>query len=243
VSPEEQLLALIVYSQSAQMSGAKTSIDLNAEQMEKVREQVKKALDEAQQAKKDSGFWADLSNIFGSDVVYIAEAVAAAAAVVVTGGAAAAILAVIAAAAMLASKHAKELGIPPEVGMAIAVAASVAALCCGNAGGLTNLATTAQQVASKVSTVAKLAAAAGAVAGGGCQIEAGKYEKAAGNFHADARAGDGHQIILSLDMDDALARFSAAMDHQNDAVTLTSGIQQQSAASNQELLNNWGGAA
>src|SRR5882672_9603897 len=121
LSPEERLLALVVYTQTTQLNGAKTEINLNAEQLEKLREQVKKALDDAREAKKDAGFWGGLAKIFGSDLATVAEAVAAVAAGVATGGAAAAILAVVAAAATMAADHAKELGIPPEVAMAIAV--------------------------------------------------------------------------------------------------------------------------
>src|SRR6478735_7654641 len=103
LSPEEQLLALNIYSQVSQLDSAKTTVNINAEQLEKLREQVKHALDEAQKAHHESGFWSSLSKLFGSDLASIASAVAAVAAVVATGGAAAAVLGVIAAAASLAA--------------------------------------------------------------------------------------------------------------------------------------------
>src|SRR5262245_11387228 len=99
LSAEEQLLALNIYTQVSQLDSAKTSVNLNAEQLERLREQVKHALDEAQKAHHKSGFWHSLSKLFGSDLASIATAVAAVAAVVATGGAAAAIIAVVAAAA------------------------------------------------------------------------------------------------------------------------------------------------
>src|SRR6185295_15128442 len=185
LSPEERLLALVVYTQTIQLDGAKTDINLNAEQLEKLREQVKKALDDAREAKKDSGFWGDLANLFGSDLVSVAEAVAAVALVVASGGAAAAILAVVAAAATLAADHAKELGIPTEIAVAIAVVATVAGLCCGDAKGLFDVSKSVVNTAKDVRLGANVAAGTFKAVGGGCSIVEGKYERDAGYFHAD----------------------------------------------------------
>src|SRR4051812_50173051 len=77
LSPEERLLALVVYTQTTQLDAAQTSVNLNFDQLEKLREEVKKALDAAREAKKDAGFWGGLANIFGGDVASIASAVAA----------------------------------------------------------------------------------------------------------------------------------------------------------------------
>jgi hypothetical protein len=136
LSCEERMLALIVYTQTSQLETAETQVTLSAEQLEKLRGDVLHALREAREAKQESGFWGDLADIFGSDLASIATAVAAAAAVVASGGSAAAILAVVAAGATIAADHAEELGIPTEVAMAIAVAASVAGLLCGDMKGL-----------------------------------------------------------------------------------------------------------
>jgi len=243
LSPEERLLALVVYTQTTQLDAAQTSVNLNFDQLEKLREEVKKALDAAREAKKDAGFWGGLAHIFGGDVASIASAVAAVAAVVVSGGAAAAILAVVAAAATIAAEHAKQLGIPPEVAMVIAVVASAASLCCGNSEGLLRFSDAVKNVATKVRVWANVAAAAGKAAGGGLGIVEGKYEQDAGNLHADARLAEGSQDLVSSDIDDALDRFAAAVEHQDDAVKTTSGIQQQSAGSNYTILDNWGAVA
>jgi hypothetical protein len=243
LSSEERLLALVVYSQASQMNEAKTSVNLNAEQLEKLRDQVKKALDEARDAKKDSGFWGGLAKIFGSDLASIATAVAAVAAVVASGGAAAAILAVVAAAATMAADHAKELGIPTEVAMAIAIAASVASLCCGDGKALFKVGDTVKDVAKDVKVVAQASAAAFQVEGAGCGMVAAKYEQDAGYFQADARSAEGRQDLVSADIDEALERLAAAVDHQNSAVELTSGVLQRGSAANYAILNNWGGAA
>ena len=243
VSPEERLLALVVYTQSSQLNAAQTSVKLNFDQLEKLREQVKKALDEAREAKKDAGFWGGLAKIFGGDVASIASAVAAAAAVIVTGGAAAAVLAAVAAAATIAADHAKELGIPAEVAMAIAVTACVAGLCCGDAKGLLRFSDAVTAAASKVRVCANVGAVAAKAAGGGLGIAEGKCEQDAGLQQADARWAEGRQDVVSADIDDALDRFAAAVDHQDSAIKVTSDIQQQSAASDYAILNNWVGAA
>lgn len=243
LSSEERLLALIVYTQVSQMKEAKVSVNLNAEQLEELREQVKKALDEAREAKKDSGFWSGLADVFGSDIGQICMAVAAAAAVVASGGAAAAILAVVAAAATLAADHAKELGIPTEVAVAIAVTASVASLACGNGTALLSVGKTIRDVATTVKVVAQMAGATAQAAGAGCEMKAADYERDAGYLHADARAAEGQQGLVCADIDEALERFAAAVDHQNGAVDVTSGVLQRSSATNYAILDNWGGAA
>jgi hypothetical protein len=243
LSPEERLLALVVYTQVSQMSEAKTSVNLNAEQLEKLRDQVKKALDEAREAKKDSGFWGDLAKLFGSDLASIASAVAAVAAVIATGGAAAAILAVVAAAATMAADHAKELGIPTEVAMGIAIVASAASLCCGDGKALFKVSDAVKHVANDVKLVGQASAAVFKAEGGGFGMVSAKYEHDAGYLQADARQASGRQDLVSADIDEALDRFSSALDHQNSAVKLTSGVMQQSSAASYAILNNWGGAA
>ncbi len=243
VSPEERLLALVVYTQSSQLNAAQTSVNLNFDQLEKLREQVKKALDEAREAKKDAGFWGGIAKIFGGDLASVASAVAAVAAVVASGGAAAAVLAAVAAAATIAADHAKDLGIPPEVAMAIAVTACVAGLCCGDAKGLFKVSDAVASAASKTRMWATAGAAAFKAAGGGAGVVEGKFEEDAGLHHADAHWAAGRHDVVSADIDDALDRFRAAVDHQDSAIKTTSSIQQQSAASDYAILNNWGGAA
>jgi hypothetical protein len=243
LSPEEKVLALMVFSQCSQMAEAKTSIDLSSEQMEKLREQVKKSLEEAMAAEKKSGFWGSLSKLFGSDLASIATAVAAVAATIASGGAAAAILAVVAAAAAFAADHAKELGIPVEVAMCIAVAAGVAAMCCGDAGALFKVGKTLKDTADTVKLAATGAEFALKGTGAACQYQAADYEHDAGLLHADARGFEGRRDLASTDIDDAIQRFSAALDKRDGVVRATSQMQEQHAASQFAILNNFGGAA
>jgi hypothetical protein len=243
VSAEERMLALIVYTQTSQLNAAETSIHLNAEQLEQLRDEVKHALEQAKEAKKDAGFWGDIAKLLGSDLATIATAVAAVAAVVATGGAAAAVLAVVAASASFAAQHAEELGIPPEAAMAVAIAAGVASICCGNAQGLFGVTKTVQDTAGSVQAYATVVAGGAQAAGGGSSIVEGKYESDAQHHNADARLFDGRKDLVSADIDDAIDRLSEALDCQRSATALTSDIQRQDSATHQFILGNFAGAA
>lgn len=232
LSAEERLLALMVQSQATDMTESRSNVSLSREQIDKLREQVKESLDKARDAKKDASFWSDLSDFLGSDLGTILIAAAAVAAAVVTGGAAVAVLAIVACAASLAASHAKELGIPESVAIGIAVVASVASLCCGNAQGLVGVAKALQ-----------VAGAACKVGGAASGTVAAKYEKDAGNYSADAREAQGEQTLTNADMDEAFARLSAAVERRNHSAEAASGIQQHSAAASQVILNNWGASA
>ncbi|HKY38756.1 MAG TPA: type III secretion system translocon subunit SctE [Polyangiaceae bacterium] len=242
-SAEERMLALIVYTQTSQLNAAETSIHLNAEQLEQLRDEVKRALEQAKEAKKDAGFWGDIAKVLGSDLVTIATAVAAVAAVAATGGAAAAVLAVVAASASFAAEHAEDLGIPPEVAMVVAVAAGAASLCCGNTQGLFEVTKTVKDTAGTVQTCATVVAGSAKATGGGASIASGKYERDAQYHYADAQLADGRQDLVSADIDDAIERLSEALDCQRSATALTSDIQQQDSATHQFILGNFAGAA
>jgi hypothetical protein len=232
LSAEERLLTLIVHSQTSEMAESRSNVSLSREQIDKLREQVKESLDKARDSKKDASFWSDVSDFLGSDLGTVLIAAAAVAAAVVTGGAAVAVLAIIACAASLAASHAKELGIPESVAVGIAVVASVASMCVGNAGGMVGLAK-ALQVAG---TACKIGGAA-------CGTVSAKYEQDAGNYSADARDAQGEQTLSNADMDEAFAKLSAAVERQNQSAKAASSIQQQSAASNQAILNDWRASA
>jgi len=241
--PEERVLALAVFAQASQMSEAKTSVDLNAQQLEKLREQVKQALEQAREAQKESGFWNGLSKLLGSDLATIASAVAAVALVVASGGAAAAILAVVATAVSFASDHAKELGIPPGVAVGIAIGASIAALCVGDGKALFKVSDEVRDIAKAVKVGASVASATYKAEGAACGAVGASYERDAKYDHADAVYADGRQDVVSGDMDEALAKLSASLDRQNSVIEIASNTQQHSIASSFAVLGNWGGAA
>ena len=127
--------------------------------------------------------------------------------------------------------------------MGIAIGASVAGLCVGNGEGLIKVSQSVREAATKVKLGAQLAQGTFTAAGGGTHIVEGKYEKDAGYALADSRSASGQQELVSADIDEALERFSAAVQRQTSAAELTSNIAQQSSASNYAILNSWGGVA
>ncbi len=243
LSGEERLLALIVYTQSSRRDAAEDSVNLNFKEIEKLREDVKKAIEQAREAKEDEGFWSDLADFFGGDLANIATAIAAVAAVIATGGAAAAVLAVVASAAAIAADHAEELGIPPEVAMGIAIGASVVGLCCGDAQGLVKLSSKVQDVAKNVKTYASITAGVSKGIGAAASGVAGQYEGDAIEYRADALHAEGKQEIAATRIDEALDELASSLDRQLGAAGVTRNIQQGSSASSALILNNFAGAA
>ena len=239
--PEE--LALVVFSQVKQMDSAKVSVNMSFEELARLRQEVKEAVDKAKEAQHHSGFWGAISSVFGGDIGAIASAVAAVAAVVVTGGAAAAVVAAVASAVSIAGQHAKELGIPPEVAMGIAIVAAGAALCCGNTGSLFRVSDAVRKVAMDVKIVASITSGAANAVAGGASIVKGSYDADAENAQADARAANGQQDLANLDIDDAIKLFSDLMDKQQDAfATIEEGNAVSHRASDM-ILSNFSGAA
>jgi hypothetical protein len=243
LSGEERLLALVIYTQSNRRDAAETSVNLNFEELEKLREDVKKAIEQAREAKEDEGFWSDLADFFGGDLATLATAIAAVAAVVASGGAAAAVLAVVASAASFAADHAEELGIPPEVAMGIAIGASVAGLCCGDAKGLVDIGKKVTDVAKDVKLYANIGAGLAKGAGAAFTAVAGQYEGDAIDYQADARQAEGRQEIVSVDIDEALDELASSLERQLSAANQASNIQQGTSASSSVILNNFAGAA
>jgi hypothetical protein len=163
--------------------------------------------------------------------------------VVATGGAAAAVLAVVASAASFAADHAEELGIPPEIAMGIALGASVAGLCCGDAKGLMDVGKKVADVAKDVKLYANVGAGLARAAGAGFTAVAGQYEGDAIDYQADARKAEGRQELVSVNIDEALAELASSLDRQLSAAEQSSKIQQGSSASSSAILNNFAGAA
>jgi hypothetical protein len=243
ISPEHQLLALIVYSQLVQRHGSETSIQLNQQELKQLREEVRAALREALEAQNKSGFWGGISQVLNGDVSAIAQVVAVAAATVATGGSAALILGAIALGATLASKYAQELGIPSDVALCIGIAAAAASVASGNLGGAAQAAGTMAKLASNVSTVASSVQAAAQAGGGIAHSVAGYYSGAVIDQRADAQASELRRGIESMELEAALELLQRALERQNMAVDGTSQIAHDRQQSNRNILQHLAGAA
>lgn len=243
LSSQERLLALVIYTQASRRDAAECDINASFEEISKLRAEVKNAIEQARAAERDSGFWSDLADFFGGDLATLAGAIAAVAAVVATGGAAAAVLAVVASAASFAAEHAEELGIPPELAMGIAIAASVAGLACGNGQGLIRVTEDMRQVAGGLKSWSLLTQGVTKGIGAGAGAVSGHYAGDALDYRADARRAEGRQTIVSADIDEALDSMRFSLQQQLDAARATSNINQGAQASNSAILNNFAGAA
>ena len=243
LSPEARLLALVIHSQVSQMHSAETSINLSYEDLAKLRQEAIDAIHRAREAEADSGFWGALSDFFGGEVGAIAAAVAALAAVVATGGAAAAVLAAVAAAASIAAQHAEELGIPPEVAIGIAIVATAASLCCGNAGALFKVSDVVKAVACQVRVAATATGGVAAAASGGTGIAAASYARDAQDARADARWANGGEDLANADIDEAIRLFSRVMDQKLFATDQVTQMQQNEQKSRTAMMFNLAGAA
>ena len=243
LSPQEQLLALLVFSEMTRSNSAKESITLSSEQLDVLREEARRALQAAREAQEDSGFWGKLSSLFSGDIASLAEVVAMAAATVATGGTAALVLGAIAVGATLASKYADELGIPPNVALALGVAAGLASVASGNLGGglshLTALGEAATATKVYYQGIAVTATAAGAVGHG----VSAHYQANAVDDKADAKNFENQQQLESADIEANLQLLQDALDRQLANVRATNQFARSDHQSSQQVIHDFSGTA
>lgn len=238
LSPQERLLALMVYSDMTRLDSAKTSINLSSEQRNQLYEEARHALEQAREAQDKSGFWTSICKLFHGDIASLAEALAVAVAAVATGGAATIVLAAIAVGAGLASKYADDLGISPKVAMALGIVAGIAAVASGDVAGPT-MSTNAQAVSSLSKGVAAGAEATGAVAHG----LSGHYKGLALDYKADAKAFENQQALASSSVDESLELLQTVLEQKLFLLQNTNQALQLDHQSQQQIIQDFGGVA
>jgi hypothetical protein len=243
LSPEEQLLTLLVMSEMSRSGAAKESIHLSSEQLDVLREEASRALAAAKEAQEHSGFWGKLSSLFSGDIASLAEVVAMAAATVATGGTAAVVLGAIALGATLASKYAEELGIPPSIAIGLGVAAGLAAVASGNLGGgmasFTALGEAANATKIYYQGVAATATTVGSVSHG----VAGHYEGQALHAKADVKGFENQQVLESSNIEANLELLQAALDNQLASIRAATQFLRNDHQSTDQVLQDFSGAA
>lgn len=265
-APELRMLVVMVQNQLMQGEVAKSEIDLSAEELKDLREQVRAALEEARNAEEDSGFFGFIGDLLGEDLATLAQVVAVAAAAIVTAGTAALVLASIAIACTLASKYGKELGLPPGVAMGLGIAAAVSMVAAGNVGGVAGATTAASAApgaalgasvssggiaaaataASKVTTlttwardvgfVAGIVAPAASGAGAAAHVVSGYYGADAVEHDADAREAQSRKKLVDMDIDQALEVFERTVDRQLSVLSQAQQVLEANQRSNQLLI-------
>jgi hypothetical protein len=243
LSPQEQLLVLIVFNEMSRSDVAETSIDVNSEQLQYLREEARKALEAAREAQDKSGFWGSISSLLNGDIATIAQLVAVAAAAVASGGTAAIVLAAITVGATLGSKYADELGLPPSVAVGLGVAAGLASVASGNlaggASGLTGLRAAANTTRVYAQGVSVAAAGTGAIAGGASSY----FGSEAMDYRADAQELENRQVLVSASIDDSMKLLERSLGRQLSALRSTTNMIQNDQRSTQGVLRDFSGAA
>jgi len=230
------LLAILVQTQTVSQAGAKTDIELGAEQLEEIKKQLADAIRQAEEAAEQSGFFGFLGDVFGGEIAQIAGAVAAVAATIATGGAAAPLLLMTLSAALQAgAKIGAELGLDPKLCMALSIASAAVGLCSGvgsaqAVGALAN-------GASKVAVVAKVVQGGATATGGVFNGISGEYRAQQLDEQADAARYQAQDGAVDLSLEDAFALLQSALRTQQRETSTVSAIIQNDSDTNTALTS------
>ena len=230
------LLAVLLQSQGATQCGAKTDVEIGAQKLQELKQQLADAIQHANEAAKHSGFLGFLGDIFGTDIAQIAGAVAAIAATVATVGTGAPLLLVaLAETLQIAAKVGPELGLDPKFCAALAVAAVAVGMCSGvGAQQATNELT---EVARYVEVGAKVTQGAATATGGVLHAAAGQYEATTLRYQADVIGYHARETDTQLGMDDAFALLERALRSGQHEASTVSELLQNDTETNTALCN------
>lgn len=227
------LLAILVQAQTSSQSAARTDIELNAQKLAELKQQLADAVQRAKDAADDSGLFGFIGDIFGSDIAEIAGAVAAVAAVVATGGASTPLIMVaLAEGLQLGAKAGAELGLDPDLCLALSVASVAVGLC--TPGGLQAAGKWAD-IARKVELGANIVKGGATASGGVLNLVSARYHASALHAQTDAVAVHGDQDLNQLDFDDALSALQRALRTAQAETNTASGIVQGDSDTNTAL--------
>ncbi len=230
------LLAVLFEAQSSTQAGAKTDIELNAQKLEELKQQLAEAVEQAKEAAEQSGFLGFLGKIFGSDIAKIAGAVAAIAATIASAGAGTPLLLMAASATLqAAAKAGAELGLDPKLCMALSFAAVAVGFAGGaGAGQAANALTNA---ARSVEVTAKITQGGAVVAGGALDYAAARYHADDLHHQADAAGYHASQTATQFSMDDAFALLERALRAERQETGTVSEIVQNNSDTQSALCS------
>jgi len=222
------LLAILVQTQSTSQAGTKTDIELDAKKLDELKKQLADAIQHAQEAAEDSGFFGFLGDIFGSDIAQIAGAVAVIAATVASGGATAPLLLIaVSEALQVGAKVGAELGLDPKLCIALSVASVAVGM--GSGAGTIQATDALADGARKVELGARIVQGGATIAGGALHYTAAHYQAKQLNFQADAAGYHATSSVTQLSLDDAFATLERALrTEQREAGTVSKIVQNNS---------------
>lgn len=227
------LLAILIQTQTTSQSGARTDIEWNAQRLDELKQQLADSIQKAKDAADDSGFFGFLGDIFGSDIAQIAGAIASVAAVVATGGASAPLVMIaLAEGLQLGAKAGAELGLDPNLCMALSLASAAVGLC--TPGGVQAVGKLAD-VARAVEFGAKVTQGAATAAGGGLHYVSAQYHASDLHYQADIAVCNGRKDMTNLDFDDAVSLLQRALRTAQHETNTVSQIVQSDADANTAL--------
>ena len=235
LSPELLLLALTAETNSTQTSTAKQSVEDAHARLQELRDEIAEAMERAREAQDDAGLWGDISSFLGDDVATIAGAIAAAALVVGTGGAGlAGVLALAAVGFTVGAKVGEELGLDPNVVMAMQLLGAAAGALAGNGASV-------GQLWGTVHTGAAIVQSGGVAAGGAAHIVEGQYEGAATEHRGEATyLRKSEQLELDL-TDEQIAQIRELVEQLEFATASASQISSGRSELNESVIRRIGG--
>ena len=227
------LLAVLVQTQTTTQSGARTDIEWNAQRLDELKQQLADSIQKAKDAANDSGFFGFLGDIFGSDIAQIAGAIASVAAIVATGGASAPLVMIaVAEGLQLGAKAGAELGLDPNLVMALSLASVAVGLC--TPGGVQAVGKLAD-VARGVELGARVTQGAATAVGGGLHYVSAQYHASDLHYQADVVVCKGDQDMTNLDFDDAVSMLQRALRTAQHETNTVSQIVQNDSNTNAAL--------
>jgi hypothetical protein len=228
------LLALMVRSQTTAQSSSRTTVEVDAQKMQELKQQLNDAIQKAKEASDHSGFFGFLSSVFGSDVAQIAGAVAAIAATIATGGAAGPlILMALSVALEETAKEGAKLGLDPKICMAIGLASAALGMVSGT--GTAQAASSLATAAREVELGANIAQGGATAAAGALGYVAGHYRAEQLHFQADATGCQAQDDATNIDLDSAIALLQQSLHVEQRETTTTSAIIRNNTDANAAL--------
>jgi len=229
------LLALLLESQTASQSGSRTAIEVNAQRLEELKQELAEAIQKAKDAADSAGFLGFLGDVFGSDIAQIAGAVAAVGAMIATGGAAAPLLMIaLAEGLQLGAKAGAELGLDPKLCMALSLASVAVGIC---SPGALQAAGNLAQFGRALKAGGEIAQGASIATGAGCHIASGYYTREVQNYQADVVLQRANEHATNLDFDDALSRLQNSLRAAQRETSTVSEIVQNNTDTNTALID------
>ncbi|HEU4538275.1 MAG TPA: hypothetical protein VFS00_29345 [Polyangiaceae bacterium] len=241
------LFALQIYLRDAQLEAGKASLLSQQKQTETLAARVRQAIEEAQRAAEDKGFWGGVADKLAT-VAKVAALVAAVASVVATGGAS--LGPCLALAGVLVSTFAKDLskltGVSEEVFVAAGLALSASSLGANAlAGGLgaSNAADQgAREAAGAVAKGATVGQGGATVASGGARVQEGRSGAEAGRAGADEAEARARRQAAARQLDALVEALKEVQTSFANAQTTLARAMESEAASALTLANLGGRA-